>query len=130
MTRQDFPAGRGDLAVIEQKASATYLKGGGIARNFFAVALVTSVTRDGQVKKYRVAGSFYESKNTPDRVLIVRQEDLVTTQAFEDLAARCKEQWNANEFVSLDAVRDFLQPYKRQGGPAPAKESVRPSLTA
>lgn len=130
MSQQSAQACRGDLAVIELEASATYLKGGRASRSFFSLALVTGVSRDGQIKKYRLAGSTYELGNTPARALLVSQSNLKTAQAFEDLATRCKAQWDANEFETVDAVRDYLRPYKRESGLSPAKESVRPPLTA
>lgn len=130
MSQQSAQACRGDLAVIELEASAMYLKGGRASRSFFSLALVTGVTRDGQIKRYRLAGSYIESKKTPAKALIVSQSKLKTTQAFEDLATRCKAQWDANEFETVDTVRDFLRPYKRASGLSSAKESVRAPLAA
>lgn len=129
--RCNTKARRGDLAAIESVRSATFLKGGTVSEKFFALALVTGVSREGRILRYRVAGTLYETRNTPARALVVSQENCRTTEAFEALAARCGEQWNANEFATVEDVRAFLRPFKRgEAGQKAVKEGVSAGLAA
>jgi len=113
MDQQNVLACRGDLVVVKREmrsvCAGTYKS---VVRPYYSLALVTGVTRDGRVKKYRVAGDHYESKAPPPAgALIVKQTKVSANRAFADLETRCRDKWDANDFDSLEAVREYLRPY-------------------
>ena len=105
-------AKRGDLAAVKIETVALRVGTYATSRHaYYALALITSVTRDGRVKRYRVIGDNSESKDTPIEVLIASKTKINVTKVVSDLEAQIKDRWDANRFATADAVREYLKPY-------------------
>jgi len=138
-TVQDLPpapaqaanmAKRGDLVVFEQRHHDFVLQGESREYDTFTVGVVTSVTRDGQVKMWRRAGNFDQGKDwrgQPDRgeaapARMVRSYVSSSTDinvAGALATAGCHVWPSGHEspmpFESLAEVRDWLKPHRKAG---------------
>jgi hypothetical protein len=138
-TMQDLPpapaqaanmAKRGDLVVIAQHNRDYMLRGENREYDSFIVGVVTSVTRDGQVKMFRRAGSFDQGKDwrgQPDRGEAMPARTVhsyVSSSSDIDVAgalatAGCHVWPSGHEspmpFESLAEVREWLKPHRKAG---------------
>ena len=154
----DAMAKRGDLVVVETH-HRDYVRGEE-PREYdkFTVGVVTSVTRDGQVKMYRRAGNFDQGKDwrgEPDRGEVLRPGSFVRALVMPArmvsvsaaLAVAACHVWDGPEdhtraYEALDDVRAALRPCAVLGTGVPAelaeaavtwesaRRAARPMLTA
>ena len=105
-------ARRGDLIAVPLQTSWVMLKGGGHQRQFWSLGRVSSVTREGHIKAYRVFGLHHESRSRPVHCMLVSANRADVPAVESDMLARITKQWDANEFSDPDAVRTFLQAFR------------------
>jgi hypothetical protein len=112
MQSEAIKARRGDLIVVRLSTSWVMLKGGTSERQFWSVGRVTSATREGHVKAYRVFGLHHESRGRPVRCMLVSADQADVPAVESDMLARITKQWDANEFADPDSVRTYLKAFR------------------
>lgn len=126
-------AKRGDLVVFEESHRDYVLHGENREYSTFTVGVVTSVTRDGQVKMYRRAGSFDQGKDwrgQPDhgetapsravRSYVMSATDVDVTGALATAACHVwitdtAHEDNAKPYDTLAEVKGELRPHLKMG---------------
>lgn len=100
------PAKRGDIFVYPIVHSAFYLKGGRQERQAFVFGEVTSVTRDGQVKKhYRFHSGSRSEGDRPAQLWLIHAK-------INKEAMRRELTWDS-EFESLGEAKAFVRKFIR-----------------
>lgn len=117
-------ARRGDLVIVQHSTLEATRDGRGRTVHRFRVAVVTSVTRDGQVKAFQEhsASAPYQVKHEPrnTRLHIVSQEKIDVEAA---LATARANPWNTGgghlgkPYYSLTEVRDAMKPHMKEDTP-------------
>jgi len=104
-TKTGIRAKRGELIVVPVTLSYTYLHGGTHESSYYLVQRITSVRRDGtaQARESLITGM-------PSRGVVVGQ--LVVKDIDVERASRAIVERGSDEFESLEAVREFLRPFK------------------
>lgn len=112
---------RGDLVVIAQEHSAHYTKGGARTYTTFEIGVITSVSRDGQIKAFRSAYNLNEPGGG-EPIIIARLAGVTSTPYFpaskidvqSALKTAYEHRWPGGQpcrpFDSLDEVRAALRP--------------------
>jgi hypothetical protein len=127
-------AKRGDLVVAEEHHRDYVLHGENREYDTFTVGVVTSVTRDGQVKMFRRAGNFDQGKDwrgQPDRgenipsgmvrSYLVSSSDIDVAGALATAACHVwvtgkgSHEDSARPYGELAEVRDWLKPHRKTG---------------
>jgi len=98
-------AKRGELIVVPVTRSYVLLRDGRLELNAYLVQRVTSVRRDGtaQARESLIDG-------TPSRGVVVGQ--MVVQGIDVERASRAIVERGSDEFESLEAVREFLRPFR------------------
>ena len=109
------PAQRGDVILTEDKHSYFQFKTGTYSRTVYSLGIVTAVTRDKNAKKYSQLRDFDRviEYNAPMRRWIASQSLINITELIADMRERVKENWNADEFDSLESARDYLRQFQK-----------------
>ncbi len=102
------PAKRGDLFVFPTYSSCTYLHGPTERSVSYVLAVVTSITREGLIKGYRVAGESLDSRNTPAESRLIQAKRIRTDAAMTAYVTRHD---GDRAFKSLDEAVAFLKPF-------------------
>jgi hypothetical protein len=105
----DFtPAKRGQLAVVEATSSYVGVNYSQSSSNtVYFLVQVLGVGRDGRIIRYRELGKSFDSKGTPARSMLVNRE-MDIDKLIADMDAEVKELWCANQFSSLDDVKEYV----------------------
>ena len=109
-------ARRGDIFVMEVEHSYTLAHGGTKRRIEHLLGVVTSITREGRVRAYRVAGDTFIRKSAPCGISLISRERLDV--AALEAAYVTRGEPHAREFNSLEAAREFIRPHLRSSGPS------------
>jgi hypothetical protein len=112
-------AKRGDLFVFTMQVPYVVPQGDKVRRRSeYALAIVTTVTREGRVTSYRLVGSVDIEKSTPSRILLVSAALLDVGELEKAYVARGDAE--ARTFRTVNKARDFIRPHVRQT-PSPRK---------
>lgn len=99
---------KGALFVFKETHSYTTQPYKRVEYDRYGFGRVVSATKDGKIKKWRDATfDFSHGREVP------RASWLVTGVDEPAVISALKERGYGNEFESLEAVRDFLRPFKR-----------------
>lgn len=104
------PAKRGDLFVLPTYSSITYVHGGTDRTVDYVLAEVTSVTREGLIKGYRIVGKHSDSRGTPTEARLVpaRRVNVETVKAA--YGAAFPDHYSPH-WATLEQAADFLRPH-------------------
>lgn len=114
------PARRGDLVVVEETTVTSFIGARSVATSRYTVAVVTSVTRDGAVKAFRV--DRYQTENGETRQvarlaagtrLLTFPKEKINVAAAQQTAR--EHTWPGGQssmpYNTLDEVREALRPH-------------------
>lgn len=107
-------AQRGQIAVLETLSTYTGVGFKATSKIRFHLIHVLGASRDGCIIQYRRLGDSHSRKSTPAKSLLIAKGSIDEEALLADMDAKVKLQWDANDFASLDAVKDYVTRFKER----------------
>lgn len=108
------PARRGDVILTEGTHSYVHVATGTHSHAVYSLGIVTAITRFGIAKKYVQLKDFEHriQYNAPARKWIAPQSRINVPALIANMRERVKENWNADEFDSIEDARAYLRQFQ------------------